>query len=310
MENTEIQYRFVKLADSEQLAQLYLTIFGKKVNKRYFEIKYELTSDKNQLSTVALIGEKIIGCFGVLEQTFVHSDSGKQYELAQGCDFFMLPEFQGKGVFKRLYEHSRLACEESGKDMYAFHSTQTDKVCRKWGWVDQARMSRFHIKAYPFSTSRLLRILGLNTWRTNKVEKLMGKYSSDAEVRKLNSVSGKYTHDYSAAFFEAKRFTNRYWIEIDGCTLLVKYDYILTIGFVHFGKYADIPNLLKRLKSIARKAMIHEVVFQVHSSSLEANELKRWLEEKPSFPISSISFDSSGPEFSEVKLNLLDMDIF
>jgi len=68
--------------------------------------------------------------------------------------------------------------------------------------------------------------------------------------------------------------------------------------------------MLNTLKRIARKSLIHDVVFHLQGNLPEAIELNKYLKEKTSFKISSLKLQEDSPEFSSVRLNFMDMDVF
>ena len=292
----------------EGLCHLYQIVFRKKVKPKYFELKYGLfKKDKQQFSTVALLENKVIGFMGAIEQRF----RGNHHEimLIQGCDYILLDEYRGKGYFNRIYNHTmQKAKRRNAMGLYAFQSEQTHKVTKKLGWKSEIGFNRFHIKAYPFSTSGLLRKLNLNDWRNSRLDSGLNPYLTNYNFNK-HRLGEFYTQIYDTQFFREKSFASRYLINISSCILWLKYDFVLTVGFCYFERQADVKQMIKTLKRIALLAGIHEVVFQIQAKSEESKILEKYLQPQPSFKIDSLLFTEDF-NFDLIKLNFMDMDIF
>jgi len=312
MDNIDYQFESLNEGHIKELTVLFSEIFNKVVAADYFIIKYGLNIPEiEQLSTVLLSKKRVIGFIGVIGQSFNTSDKLKLMKIGFTGDFFLLEKYRKTGVFKKAYERSlKLINEHEYEHIYALHSDQTYKVCQRWGWTDQIGFSRFHLKTIPFSTSRIINKAGLKTWRIKQLEKRLIPFSSQVNLNLLLKEKDLLQQNYDAAFFEMKAFCTHYLVEIEGCILFMKYDYLLTIGFVHFTEYSKIDKMLNTLKRIARKSLIHDVVFHLQGNLPEAIELNKYLKEKTSFKISSLKLQEDSPEFSSVRLNFMDMDVF
>ena len=179
---------------------------------------------------------------------------------------------------------------------------------KKLGWKDEVGFSRFHIKVFPFSTSRIVRWMGFDAWRQQSLENRLKPFLSKLNIDDLKS-GKKFEQEYDEVFFQKKSFCKHFLIEISGCILYLKYNHLLSIGFCHLARHSDLPEVVHTLRNICRLSLIHNVVFHVQSNSLEANQLAQYLTEFASYKVSSWSLD---PRFSmsEIKLNFMDMDIF
>lgn len=311
MGNTSnIELSFLGMQDLPGLCNLYLEVFTKVVDEDYFIFKYGLNLENVEVySVVAKVENEVIGFFGGIEQSF--TSNNQEVKMLSCGDYILKKELRGKSVFDQLYEKSLEKARLEQLDfVYAFQSVQTYKVAKKWGWKDEIGISRFHIKAFPFSTSKLGKVFGLSNWRIHKLEKELARYYTDINVNDLTGKSDFYEHHYDNNFFEMKMFAKHYWIEIEGCVLWLKYDFVLTVGFAYFKDNSNLNKLIRQLKSIARKALIHEVVFHLQENSSEAQVLSKFGTLKDSFKVNSLQLNESSFPFSKVKLNFMDMDIF
>lgn len=312
MENaSDIRFTFLTRDDNDALRDLYVQVFGRQVGEQYFVVKYGLDIPNfDQFSVVAKKSNQVIGFFGGIKQHFVNQE-GKQMTMMSCGDYLLLKEYRGLGVFDQLYQVIlQKTIQQKFDYIYAFNSMQTHKIAKKWGWSDEVGMCRLQINAYPFSTSKLINKLGLSDWRIQKLTKALHPFLSNIDINSLPKEKNLFYNRYDAQFFAMKKFVKHYLVEIAGCVLWVKYDYRLTIGFTHFTEEANISKMLKCLKSITQKALIHEIVFHVQENSKEAGTLKKQGTLQESFSMSAMPLKEDAPSFSNVLLNFMDMDVF
>lgn len=304
----KIELSFLNHNDVKELCGLYIDVFNRSVDPSYFVAKYGLDFNVNQFSVVARQNHDIVGFFGCIEQFF--AKGYKQVKMVSCGDYTLTKRLRGKNIFDQLYHKVKEKAESENLDyLYAFQSDQTYKVAKKWGWKDEVGMKRAQIDVYPISTFQLLNKIGLSSFRLTKLENeltpfLINKF--DVEFKSDDT----YIHEYDEQFFNLKEFAKHYWVEIAGCVLALKYEYRITVGFIQFSSDANVLKMLAFLKKVARKCLIHEIVFHVQENSSEAQRLAQFMPLKKSFQVSSFKLNERAPSFSEVKLNFMDMDIF
>lgn len=290
------------------LRRLYKLIFNKEVEEEYFRIKYGLDKEQQiQFATVALLNEEPVGFMGALDHEFISTKD--KIRLIGGCDYFLLNDYRGSGLFNTIYNETlRKAKEQKVNGIFAIQSGQTHKVSKKLGWQSQKPFNRFHIEILPFSTARIFRLLGLDKWRIDRLSELLFPYSTaiDFNIYRPNQM---YSQNYNFRYFRQKAFCQRFMVDIASCLLYLKYDYVLSVGFCHFKENAKPMLMIETLKRIARNSGIHDVVFQVHCGTTEAQILGEYLTPLPSFKVDSLLFDEK-VNFNAVKLNFMDMDVF
>lgn len=309
MENTKFSFEYLSLQHVPALCGLYKIIFNKTVSESFFINKYNLSDSQQQYSTIARNRGKIIGMFGAMPQKFSNK-KGEKLRIISACDFFLLKKYRKTGIFNQLYQQTLYKAEKNNFDyIFAIQSRQTYKVCKKWNWLDQFHFNRYHFPVYPFSTARILDQIGLNNWRAKKLEKLLGPYHSDFDINRFKPQQ-KLMNDYNQIFWKSKIHASHFFIELNGCSLILKYDYLLTIGFLCVKKENDLSKTITELKSICRKCLIHEIVFQLQSNSIEAQKLTELSQAKNSFPVSYLPLKDTTVPFEQVKINFIDMDVF
>jgi len=312
MEDTEIHYAYLQVHHVDDLCELYKTIFNKIVTPNYFISKYGLAIPaKTQFSTVAIVNKKVVGFFGFILHEFGNYAMNDHTLFLQTCDFFILRSYRKGMISKSIFDHSiQLAIQHDIHQIYAFNSDQSYKVCKKLGFTDNDHFVRFHLHGASKYLAAIVRKFRLESLKIKQLEHQLNRFKSIKPLQSFNRVQNRYTNNFALDFFEQKNFCKHYQLELNGCILYLKHDYILSVGFCHFTEQADPVQLLRSLKRIARKCMIHDVVFHVQENSEEAKILQAFLPAYPSFKISSLIMPPSTFDFSKVQLHFMDMDVF
>ena len=312
MENTDLKLEYLCLDHAHGLCDLYRIVFRKEVTEDYFKIKYGLFDSKRiQCATVAIIKGKIIGFYGAIFTEFCDFNKEKTLSLVNTCDYILLEEFRGKGVLDHLYLHSLAEMKRQKIDfVYGFHSVQTHKFSQKFEWIDGRHFKRFHLSLFPKIGAQVLNKLGCQKVLRNRLEKALNPFLSNRNFNSLNLAGENYTQRYTKDFFKMKEFCPHYLIEIDDVVLWLKYDYVITVGFVELYDKASAKEVLMKLKKILKRVGIFELVFHVQDGTKEFNWLSKSFKAHSSFKISYLRLSDCDALFDDVKLNLMDMDIF
>lgn len=311
MESTDIKYEYLRKEHCNGLSHLYKNVFGKKVDKNYFVIKYGLEFRTIHYSAVAIHNNVVIGFHGAIYATYYNDSQERRMNLLHTCDFILLPEYRGRGIFQEMYNHTiELAREKDVDYLYAFHSDQTYKVCKRLGWNDEMGFSRFHIKQLNFSTTRLFKLLGLSGFRKRKFKNLCKEHHSSKLDFSTSQIFQGYCRHYDEEFIGMKSFAEKEFININGCKIWLKYDHYLTVGFIGADDQLCIEPMLNFIKSLLKKCWIHEAVFHIHNGSPLISQFGQHLKKEPSFKISSLQLNKNVDSFSNVQLHFMDMDIF
>jgi len=309
MGSIELTFETLKMEHLNALVKLYKSIFKKEVMPDYFLIKFgmELPNVK-QSSMVVKDNGKVVGFFGAIHQQTIKGS--KRLNLMYACDFFLEEAYRGDGVFARLYGQVLVNAKKNSVDhLYAFHSEQTYKVCKRLGWQDREGLSRFHIVGSSALVSKALNKAGFNDWKLNILTQALKKY--EIEINDFEpSDPSKFVLDYDESFLAMKRFWKRFFVEIEGCRLWLKFDYRITVGYIHFIDDANIEKMISELQRIAKKSYIHDVVFHIHPTNKAHDKLKQFLEARPSFKMSCLTLESDSESFTELSFHFMDGDLF
>ena len=309
MGSTELTFELLNKEHAEELVRMYKTIFNKIVTADYFIVKYGLhLPDVEQRSIVALLDQEVVGFFGVLPQVFCRKD--EELNVLYACDFFLHEKYRGKGVFKNLYSSIlEAAKKDSFAFLYAYHSEQTFKVCEKFGWDQELGFSRFHVKAASQLRSKIARQLFRDKWRESRLKNELEPYRIETDLS-VNGEIDKWKLKYDSSFFSMKKFWPRHFIKIGGCTLWLKFDYRITVGYLHLDDQSDVQAMIDKLERIARRCLIHEIVFHIRTNSAVSIQMKNYVHENPSFKVSALPLMENISSFSDFQLCFVDGDLF
>ena len=312
MESTDLKLEYLCMDHTAGLCDLYRIVFRKEVTEDYFKIKYGLFDSKRvQCATVASIDGEIIGFYGAFFTEFCDFNEKQTLNLVHTCDYILLEEFRGKGILDHLYRHSLAEMKRQNADFaYGFHSVQTYKFSQKFEWVDARHFKRFHLALFPKKGAQVLNKLGKENVLRKRLEKALIPFMLNRDFENMNRVPENYTQRYTKNFFKMKEFCPHYLIEIDGVILWLKYDYVISVGFVEFNEKRSAKEVLATLKKVLRRVGIFELVFHVQDETKEFKWLSQSVEAHSSFKISYLRLNDCEASFDDVKLNLMDMDIF
>lgn len=99
-------------------------IFANKNTQEY--LQSHLTNSDTQKTWLAFVDEKLVGSITCIL---------KNKNEAELTGFYVHPDFQGKGIGKKLYHHALNFAEKRNLflDIYC-HNTKTIETYKKWGW--------------------------------------------------------------------------------------------------------------------------------------------------------------------------------
>lgn len=305
MDITNIKFEQVKLSHVKELKSLYKLIFGKKVSETYFIKKYGLQNKQHpKFALVAILNGSVVGFFGAIASNFTNQSSS--IKTIQVCDYYFVKEIRGKGLLTKMYERIERVGIEIGLDLiYSFHSDQTYKASRKWGFSDVDNFRRVHFRCRPKFISKLFSKLGFLNWQHRVIEQHTCPIAEFQHVKELDV----FEQDYSSDFFKLKKFCPHYLLKVGNTMAIVKYDHLLSVGYLNIANKSEFDVLLKKLMAIAKKAWVHEIVFQLRPHSQELEILEEYSPSLDSFKITVKNFGSE-PLFDKVKLNYIDADFF
>lgn len=285
--------------------------------QRHIEIdqllaKYDTSifSEHNYLCTVGYIDEKPIAFYGAIPLVFDYE--GQRILGVQACDSYTHPDFQRQGIHYKLAQASYTLMRNAGVSfVYAFHSALTMKACERLGWSLHQEFVRFHIptnRKWP-----IFRVLSRFKWLKG-LKKVAIKRAirgwNEKEVM-VNQYVGKnaLVVPFSPEYTKYKNQRNNRILEIEGCTVWLRLDYIVQVGAIDGLTDENMNHVLNRLRKLARAIGAKEVVFQMYPDGDQYERLSSRLEGFPSFHLGYLQFDEE-VDFTRYKANAVEFDSF
>src|SRR3989338_3765952 len=188
MDLTKLHLVYFANVHTPDLCDLYLKVFKKKVKPSYFTNKYGLNDDHHkQCSTVAMMGNEVVGFFGCISQEFLDHRRKTTVSLCHVCDFILLEPYRGKGVFDLLYKHTLdRVVDDQYEIMFGLQSDQTYKFCKRMGWEDGRSFNRFQIVFRKEKVAKIQAKLVGEQKMLERVTKALQPYILNAEMDQFN----------------------------------------------------------------------------------------------------------------------------
>lgn len=313
MDLTKLHLVYFANVHTPDLCDLYLKVFNKKVKPSYFTNKYGLNDEHhNQCSTVAMMGDDVIGFFGCIGQEFLDHRRRTVVSLGHVCDFILLEPYRGKGVFDLLYKHTLdRAIDDQYEIMFGLQSDQTYKFCKRMGWEDGRSFDRFHIVFRKEKAAKIRAKLAGSEKMLERVTKALLPYKLETEMDQFNLFQDSFSRKYDSSFFVEKGLDDqRFFVRIENAVMWLKYDGRLVAGMIRFLDEFDPVKFQETLQKIFRPTGIHDLTFHVQHSTNEHKGLSEFLEAKNSFQVSFIRTYEDGCHVDELALNFMDSDMF
>lgn len=313
MDLTKLHLVYFANVHTPDLCDLYLKVFNKKVKPNYFTSKYGLNDDHHrQCSTVAMMGDDVVGFFGCIGQEYLDHRRRTVVSLGYVCDFILLEPYRGKGVFELLYKHTLdRAVDEQYEIMFGLQSDQTYKFCQRMGWEDGRSFDRFQVVFRKERAAKIRAKLAGPEKMLERVTKALQPYKLEVEMDQFNLFQDAFSRKYDPSFFFEKGASDqRFFVLIEQAVMWLKYDGRLVAGMIRFLDDFDAEKFQASLQKILRPTGIHDLTFHVQRSTNEHLSLSAFLEAKNSFKVSFTRTYEDGCHVNELALNYMDVDIF
>jgi predicted N-acetyltransferase YhbS len=293
------------------LSALHNEVFNSRVSPLYFVEKYGMSSkDTKKYSIVAEDDGRVIGFLGLVPQTFVRGTSLVRVLIA--ADFSLSRGYRGKKIFDQLHSLGvQIARKDGVEAIYGFQSDQTYKVCLRWCWQDLTLFSRFHVPVFqaPIPIVKVLRKLGFRKLHDRWCWKIMSWKLAKHNTLTSSISEFKYSRHYEKTYLRSMSFSNKKHIQFeDGSLAVIRMDSKLTVGFLRFGKDPNV--ILSKLKSLARLALIDEIIIHEQVGSPTHQILDSIFLAQPSYKVSFISLNGDNFCPDGVALHYIDIDNF
>lgn len=288
-------------------------VFKKNLTLAFLDHKFNTKQycDFEYLCCLAYHNDKPIGFYGATP--YIFSDLNEQKLLVQTHDTFVLKEFQGKGVHKKLAEASIELMKKAGAvAAFAFHSEATYHSYKKIGWLDGYELNRVHLyndKKFP-SFKLYSKYSFLNSIKTKKINNVLKDYNTINNFKNDYQEPKQHSVIYDQKYIDFKTKFNTKIIEINNCKIWVKFQSILTIGGFDGLNEKNFHLIMNELKTLAKKVGTNEVLIPYNPNASYAKLfLKNKIEVKKSFHLGYLPL-SSNINFNDYLINYSEFDTF
>lgn len=309
MEGLEI----VRLSDDRipHVQALAKNALKRKIPMDYLRHKYRTKgyAGHEYVCTLGYFQGKPVGFYGAVPLIF--TDGNDSFLGIQICDSYTHSDFQRQGIYGKLATASYELMKEAGARFgISFHSEVTENANKKFGWTSPFNMSRFHLQTgAKFNRLRVLSKFDfLSDRRKNLISSALSKYTQSVVFPTYEDDRLRVRYDEQYCAYKNQVGNNRI-IEVEGCSLWLRFFYVLQVGAIHGLTQENVGVVLEALKTIGRKVGSPEVVIHSSERAEDFEILKQRLAPKPSFPMGFRAFEEN-VDFSRYVPNVIELDSF
>ncbi len=303
----------LSLENIKDLSYLYKNVFGNSVTLSLVKKKFDTSYlGKSHFGHLAYDNDKPIAFHGAIPVLMQHK--GKQEIAAQYGDAMTLPDYTGNGLFTILGKHTDKQLLEAGiRFVWGFPNQNSEYgYLNKLDWQYKERMLGFKIKTTNLPLEKIFKRNNITRGLYDKyIKKTFEKYKTDVPLKGsvfLNNeiISAVRNNDY----YKYKAFADNFTIKLNNVLFWIKIKNGLLIGDVEVSNESDFDKALEKLKSIAAKSGIGELIFQASPDTQIASlMINRADEQFESWAVGFKNFNSDFP-LERLKLTFGDLDTF
>ena len=231
---------------------------------------------------------------------------GSRVPVTQMIETFTLPEHRGRGLMTHLVKKILAEHKNTGTRLFfgLLNQNNVHGFVKKLGFTHTGTMDyyRLGMRTFPLEAlCRRCRVPGLFRWWAKKVA---APYSAPEGFVLQNSAQeegyGGLLHD--ARFFGYKSFTFNRLCQFSGIGSWLKFESGLLVGDVLLPENcpdAQFDEWLSTLRKIARRAGLHQIVFQAHPRSRLGQKLSARFPPNPSWSVCCLAADEAMQPFLE-----------
>jgi len=303
----------LSLENINDLLYLYKAVFNNSISLGQVLKKYDTSYlGKSHFGHIAYHNGQPIafhGAIPVLMQYYNDNELAAQYG-----DAMTLPNYNGKGLFTTLGKQTDKQLRNQGINFVWGFPNQNSEFgyLNKLEWNYVERMQCYKIKTSILPFEKIVRKFDLTTNLYEKhIANVFEKYKVNTylngSVFKSNSiVSTVRNKDY----YTYKSFSNNFTIEIKGVLFWIKIKNGLLVGDVESSSKNAFNIALEKLKTIASKNGIGELVFQTSPDTFITQLMEGHnLEHFETWPVGYKNFSSNFP-LERLKFTFGDLDTF
>lgn len=310
-----MEYEIKPLSDNtiSDLKILYKAVFSNSYTEKQILEKYDTDYlGKKYFGHIAYYNNQPVAFHGAIP---VQMKYNNQLELAaQYGDAMTLKDHSGKGLFSKLGELTDSQLQsESFKFVWGFPNQNSEYgYIHKLNWTYKECMQGYRFQIRTFPVEKIIKKTGiLSNWYTKFIRQKFSKYEvtntiSGSVFLKENCVSVNRNQEY----YSYKSFGNNFSIKINDTLFWIKIQHGLLVGDVEMTSEKNFELALKKLKQIAFRIGVTEIIIQASPNTLLAELLKSRADKQfESWKVGYKNFNSDFP-LENLKFTFGDLDTF
>lgn len=273
--------------NASKLVPLYRNAFGAKTSSASIKRKFFADYQKVRASYLTLENSSdIVSFYGVISQKATFNDA--VFSIAQSCDSMTHKDHSGKGLFINL---AKKAYEQLVKDgvnfVYGFPNKAIYSLrIKKLHWKHLENINYFEKKIWTFPFAKVVKKYpALRSCYNSFLNIILRKYRTNVTFFSNSVVEpgiGGVLHDKD--YFDYKKGTNKFILNISGINFWVKFDGMLWVGDFERSNVKQFAQALKGLKTIATLTGCSKIAFHFHEGSANDALLQQFLEVNYAMP--------------------------
>lgn len=310
-----MEYEIKPLSDNtiSDLKILYKAVFGNSYTEKQILEKYDTYYlGKKHFGHIAYYKNQPVAFHGAIP---VQMKYNNQLELAaQYGDAMTIKSHNGKGLFSKLGELTDSLLQAEGfKFVWGFPNQNSEYgYINKLNWTYKESIQGFRFPIRTIPLEKTIKKTGfLSNWYAKFVRQKFSKYEvvntiSGSVFLKENCVSVNRNQEY----YSYKSFGNNFCVKINETLFWIKIQHGLLVGDLEISTVANFDFALEKLKQIAFRIGVNEIIFQTSPNTLIAELLQSKTNNQfESWKVGYKNFNSNFP-LENLKFTFGDLDTF
>ena len=308
-------YNFEALTSKNihDLVFLYKAVFGNKVTDEFVLKKFDTSYLINKyFGHLAYFNEKPVAFHGAIPVLMKYNN--KTEIAAQYGDAMTLKNHTGKGLFTKLGKLTDAQLIKADiKFIWGFPNQNSEYgYLNKLDWQYEERMQGFKLRTSKLQIEKFSKKIKFTSKiYQNHIEKTFEKYKVNYTLKgSVFNNLGIVSTSRASSFYRYRSFTNNFTIKIENVFFWVKINNGLHIGDIEANSKNDFFIALERLKKIATKIGVYEIIFQASPNT----QIIKFMDESEAEKFESwvVGFKNISSDFplEKLKFTFGDLDTF
>ena len=292
----------------EDLYALHSATFKPAVSMSALRAKYDCAPlGRSPCSTIAYEAGVPVAFHGALP--YPVRIQGRRSWVGHSCDYITAPQCQRLGLHSQLAQLSLDLMRRQGMvGAFAMFSEVSGAASVKMGWRLIDGLQRFHLPSGGARWGhRVWRAPGLGALYRRHVERQLRPWLTERGALVNPLRNDGVAVDYAADYLSWKRYGGSQMLAIAGATVWVRVAGRIAVGAAQGLDETNLEEVIARLRGIARRCGVSEVMFQVSGGTRLFDVLAQAAPAHSSYAVGILPFNDA---FDGILLNYGDFDTY